>query len=82
MLQHDHADDFVLATGETHSVREFVNAAFTHIGVGINWVGKGIDEYFRRAAATLIDLDQSRSLLAVDERGISIWTTRAAPGRA
>jgi len=44
MLQHDHADDFVLATGETHSVREFVNAAFTHIGVGVRWIGKGVDE--------------------------------------
>ncbi len=44
MLQHDKPDDFVLATGETHSVRKFVEAAFSHIGHDIEWKGEGVDE--------------------------------------
>ena len=36
MLQHDPLDDYIFATGETHSVQEFVEAAFTH--VGLNWI--------------------------------------------
>jgi len=44
ILQHDEADDFVLATGETHSVREFVELAFREIGREIGWQGSGTDE--------------------------------------
>jgi GDPmannose 4,6-dehydratase len=44
IVQHDEADDFVLATGETHSVREFVELAFAEIGRVIEWSGAGIDE--------------------------------------
>ena len=44
MLQQDEPDDYVLATGETHSVREFVELAFRHIGRPIEWRGKGVDE--------------------------------------
>ncbi|MBU2531200.1 MAG: GDP-mannose 4,6-dehydratase [Alphaproteobacteria bacterium] len=44
IVQHDVADDFVLATGETHSVREFVELAFARIGVPIAWQGSGIEE--------------------------------------
>jgi len=44
MLQQDKPDDFVIATGETHSVREFVNLAFSHAGIEIDWIGKGKDE--------------------------------------
>ncbi len=39
MLQQDHAEDFVLATGETHSVREFTEHAFAHLGVSLEWRG-------------------------------------------
>ncbi len=38
-------DDYVLATGETHSVREFVQLAFAEVGVDIQWAGEGVDEY-------------------------------------
>src|SRR5688572_15641961 len=41
ILQHDKPDDFVLATGEAHSVREFVELAFSHLGVEIRWEGSG-----------------------------------------
>jgi GDPmannose 4,6-dehydratase len=44
ILQHDTLDDFVLATGERHSVREFVELAFAEIGVNIEWHGDGLDE--------------------------------------
>lgn len=44
ILQHDTADDFVMATGEAHSVREFATEAFRNIGVAIDWRGEGIDE--------------------------------------
>lgn len=44
MLQNDTPDDFVIATGEQHSVRDFVNETFKHYGVDIIWQGNGIDE--------------------------------------
>lgn len=44
MLQQDEPDDYVIATGETHSVREFVEAAFKNLGIDIEWSGKGVDE--------------------------------------
>ena len=40
MLQQDEPDDFVLATGETHPVREFVEKAFGHVGITIQWEGE------------------------------------------
>jgi GDPmannose 4,6-dehydratase len=44
MLQQPEPDDYVLATGETHSVREFVEMAFAEIGVPVEWRGAGIGE--------------------------------------
>jgi GDPmannose 4,6-dehydratase len=44
MLQLEKPEDFVIATGETHSVREFVEAAFAHVGKEIEWRGSGVDE--------------------------------------
>jgi GDPmannose 4,6-dehydratase len=44
MLQHDTAEDFVIATGETHSVREFIEAACEELGIKLEWEGEGIDE--------------------------------------
>ena len=44
MLQQAQPDDYVLATGETHSVREFVEAAFSEVGITIAWHGEGIAE--------------------------------------
>ena len=44
MLQQDQPDDFVLATGVSYTVREFVQRAFKYAGRGIEWRGKGIDE--------------------------------------
>lgn len=44
ILQQPEGDDYVLATGETHSVREFVERAFAAVGVTVSWRGAGVDE--------------------------------------
>jgi len=44
MLQQDQPDDFAIATGEQHSVRDFVNAAIAELGITLRWEGEGIDE--------------------------------------
>ena len=43
-MQTDKPDDFVLATNETHSIREFVEATFSLFGLQIEWDGNGVDE--------------------------------------
>ena len=50
ILQHDRADDFVLATGRTHSVRDFCEAAFAETGTRLEWRGAGLDETGHDAA--------------------------------
>ena len=44
ILQQDKPDDYVIATGEYHTVREFVTKAFSCVGINLTWQGKGIDE--------------------------------------
>ena len=44
MLQQDKPENFVIATGETHSVREFVELAFNEIGIEVEWRGQGVNE--------------------------------------
>jgi len=44
MLQQDKPDDYVIATSETHSVKEFVDLTFSHAGIEIEWKGKGYEE--------------------------------------
>lgn len=60
ILQHDEPDDFVLATGETHSVREFVELSFSHVGRKIEWKGKGLDEkgVDAKTGDVLIEIDK------------------------
>ena len=59
ILQADAPDDFVLATGEAHSVREFAELAFAEVGRTIEWRGKGADE-------TGIDLKSGKTLVRID----------------
>jgi GDPmannose 4,6-dehydratase len=61
MLQQPHADDYVLATGEGHTVREFVERAFTVVGRRISWQGEGVDEVG-------IDAANGQILVRVDQR--------------
>ena len=44
MLQQEEPEDFVIATGQQHTVREFVDAAFEYMGYSIEWVGEGLKE--------------------------------------
>jgi GDPmannose 4,6-dehydratase len=60
MLQHKQPEDFVIATGEQHSVRDFVNAAAHEVGLHIQWKGQGVDEKGYDA--------QGRCIVAVDPR--------------
>ena len=59
MLQQDEPDDYVLATGVTRSVREFVELAFAHTGVKIEWRGEGVDEkgYDSANGRVLVEVD-------------------------
>jgi len=61
MLQQDTPDDYCLATGETHSVREFVELALKHVGRTIVWHGSDLDE-------TGVDKDTGETLIKVDPR--------------
>ncbi len=55
MLQHDKPEDFVIATGEMHTVREFVELAFKHAGIDVEWTGTGVDEKgYNKASKELI----------------------------
>ncbi len=58
ILQHDKPDDFVLATGETHTVRD-VEKAFSEVGIKIEWRGTGIDEkgYCAKTGKILVDVN-------------------------
>jgi GDPmannose 4,6-dehydratase len=60
ILQQTEPDDYVLATGEMHSVREFVERAFSYAGIEIFWKGSGVEEVGcdRRTGATLVAIDQ------------------------
>lgn len=59
MLQHDTPDDFVLATGETHSVREFAEEAAKAIGMELEWSGTGLEEkgIDKKTKKTIIEID-------------------------
>ncbi len=61
IVQHDEPDDFVLATGETQTVRSFVDAAFKEVDIDIEWAGEGVDE-------TGTDKATGRLLVRVDPR--------------
>jgi GDPmannose 4,6-dehydratase len=59
MMQQDVADDYVLATGETNTVRQFVEWAFEDCGVGIDWRGEGVEEkgYCKATGALRVAID-------------------------
>ena len=61
MLQQAEPDDYVLATGEMHSVREFVEHAFAYVGRRIAWRGKGVDE-------AGVDVKTGKDLVRIDPR--------------
>lgn len=61
MLQLDQPEDFVIATGETHTVREFCELAFQHAGIPLSWIGQGMEEKG-------VDSRTGRVLITVSEK--------------
>jgi GDPmannose 4,6-dehydratase len=59
MLQQDEPGDYVLATGETHTIREFCELAFREVGIELEWHGKGVDEVG-------IDKNSGKTLLKIN----------------
>ena len=59
MMQVDRPDDYVLATGETHSIRTFAELAFRHAGIELEWKGNGVDEkgIDKASGKTMIEVD-------------------------
>jgi GDPmannose 4,6-dehydratase len=62
MLQQDEADDYVVATGETHSIRELLDVAFRHVGID-DWADKVVQDprFFRPAEVDLLIGDPSKA---------------------
>ena len=60
MLQQDKPVDYVIATGETHTVREFVELAFKEIGINIEWQGQGVNEkgFDAKTGTILVEIDE------------------------
>jgi len=81
MLQQDQPEDFVIATGEQYSVRDFVNAAAKELGMTLRWEGKGLDEVgilvpqssslTPRPSALSTHPQRERIIVAVDPRYFS-----------
>ena len=61
ILQHHRADDYVLATGEAHTVREFIERAFAEVGTTIAWRGEGVEECG-------VDATSGRTVVRIDPR--------------
>ncbi len=61
MLQQDIPNDFVLATGKTYTIREFVEKSASHLGYKIEWRGEGLDEIG-------VDINTGKTIVEIDER--------------
>jgi GDPmannose 4,6-dehydratase len=82
ILQHKKADDFVLATGETHTVREFTELSFQQIGIELLWKGKAENE---KGYIKSVDLDKAKKLISYSKNKkvyIRDFTSRLKKGEA
>ena len=61
MLQQSKSDDYVLATGETYSVRDFIERCFARVGIKVRWEGEGLQE-------KAVDEDTGKVLVEIDEK--------------
>jgi GDPmannose 4,6-dehydratase len=70
MLQQETAEDFVIATGVTTEVRDFVKMAFSHVGIELEWKGEGIEEkgYVKSCSNAEFQLERGRCVVEVDPR--------------
>merc|ERR1719174_2007938 len=81
MLQQEESDDFVVATGETNTVRSFIELAFECVGTTIAWKGEGVDEvgYDKASGKELVKIDPKCAPRRPDAR--SPREARAKPAR-
>jgi len=80
ILQHEKAEDFVLATGETQTVRRFAELTFYNLGIELEWKGKGIEE---KGIIKTIDLDKAKELIGYssnENNYIKNFTKELKPG--
>ncbi len=80
ILQHEKAEDFVLATGETQTVRRFAELTFNSLGIELEWKGKGIDE---TGIIKTIDLNKAKELIGYssnENNYIKDFTKELKPG--
>ena len=75
ILQHETPEDFVIATGEMHTVREFCTLAFAEVGIKIRWEGTGVEEKG-------IDEETGRVLVEVESQIFSSCRSRAVVRRS
>jgi GDPmannose 4,6-dehydratase len=81
ILQHDKAEDFVLATGETQTVRSFAELTFRNLGIELEWKGKGIDE---KGTIRSVNLNKARELIGYSSSKsnyIKDFTKELNPGK-
>ena len=80
ILQQEKAEDFVLATGETQTVRKFVELTFNNLGIELEWKGKGIDE---TGIIKTIDLNKAKELIGYSSNKnnyIKVFANDLKPG--
>jgi GDPmannose 4,6-dehydratase len=87
MLQQDTPEDFVIATGEQHSVKEFVEIAAKELGITLSWSGSGVDEVGTVAAVddTTLAVTPGQKIVAVDPmyfRPTEVETLLGNPAKA
>ncbi len=70
ILQADKADDWVIATGKTNTIREFVKLAFNHIGVELDFIGQGVNEkaFIKSCSNPKYDLEIGKQVLSIDPK--------------
>jgi GDPmannose 4,6-dehydratase len=70
MLQQERPDDYVIATGTTTAVRDFIKMAFSEVGIEIEFKGKGVDEtgFVKRASDAQYSFSPGQEIVAVDPR--------------
>jgi GDPmannose 4,6-dehydratase len=81
MLQQDQPDDYVIATGEQHSVREFVERAFTEGGVTLRFEGSGLEEVGTVAEVDPVQLAEAREGAGAATKGAGDRVEEIVPGR-
>ncbi len=80
ILQHEKAEDFVLATGNTHTVREFIELTFNEIGIDLEWKAEGAEEH---GIIKSVDFSKAKSLINFesDSQGFKLdFSSNLKPG--